>query len=137
MAQISQLQKSLKRSRHLRLLAIIVCLLACLLVGCDSLTDCDCEDEIDDLLNLRGTPSTFDIQESAESNRHEYIYNNADGSQDTYVFEWGDVDSQGDPITVCCKRSVTRISEDGQETDITDDPVDDTDTDDEEETEPA
>ncbi|MGB5985833.1 MAG: Ig-like domain-containing protein [Desulfobacterales bacterium] len=104
----------------IRSLTVLSCLTAMLLVSCDSVTECDCEDEINRLTNQRGTPSNFDITESADYNRHEYVYLNADGSQDTYVFEWGDEDPDGNTINVCCRQTVTRTSEEGEETDITD-----------------
>ena len=121
-------------------LAILSCLVAIVLFSCDSVTECDCEDEISDLKKLRGTPSNFDITESADYNRHEYIYDNADGSTDTYVFEWGDEDPDGNTINVCCRQTVTRTSEEGEETEITnetDDDTEDTTDDSEENTDPA
>ena len=104
---LERLGKSVKIQSALGVLAGLACVGAFALMGCDSVTDCDCEDEIDDLLNRRGTPSNFDISESADYNRHEYTYTNANGSTDTYVFEWGDEDSDGNTIDVCCKQTIT------------------------------
>jgi len=122
--------KSNKFQSAVGVLAGLVCLGTLALLGCDSVTDCDCEDEIDDLLNRRGTPSDFAITESADYNRHEYTYYNADGSTDTYIFEWGDEDEDGNTIDVCCRQTSTRTSADGEEEEIENSDESDEDTDD-------
>lgn len=79
---------------------------------------CDCEDAIDSLLEEKGTPYDFEILESGVTNKHTYWYldylSDTDEDEEVpvtkeYVFEWGEEDSEGNTLKVCCKESVTTL----------------------------
>lgn len=96
---------------------------------------CDCEDAIQTLLDEKGEPLDFEIVESGTTNSHTYRYEDSFGITREYTFEWGEEDSEGNILKVCCKESITTVEEEEPEdTEDPTDPEDSTDDDDDDET---
>lgn len=93
---------------------------------------CDCDDAIQSLLEEKGTPIDFEIVESGTTNKHTYRYVDDLGVNREYSFEWGEEDSEGNTLKVCCKESTVSVEEEEPEEPV--DPEEPTDPD--EETDP-
>jgi len=101
MIKTSRMDKKMKRTLSI-LTIIIVFIMIGLLTGCDDfdLSGCDCEEEIDDLVNERGDPD--DEEKTFENGVHTLTYwYNADGFAQT--FRWGE------ETDLCCETNFSTM----------------------------